>query len=64
MKNKKVGNKTGKTLWESIFGDRCTARVLIFLCVLGMCKYCSNVEYFRGWLRCLKWKGWGGELER
>ena len=27
-------------------------------CVLGMCKLCSNVAYFRGWLRCVRWNAW------
>ena len=29
-----------------------------FLWVLGMCEWCSSVVYFRGWLRCVKWKAW------
>ena len=30
----------------------------IFKCVLGMREECSSVVYFRGWLRCVKWKKW------
>ena len=38
-----------------------------FVCVLGMCGQCSGIVYFRGWLRCVKWKAWsyvGRELVR
>ena len=30
----------------------------VFLCLLGMHEWCSSVVYFRGWLRCVKWKAW------
>ena len=39
----------------------------VFFCVLGMCEECSSIVYFRGWLRCMKWKVWsyiGRELVR
>ena len=50
----------GAYIWGSMY-----YACVNFLGVSGMCtEYCSNVEYFRGWLRCVKWKGWGGELER
>ena len=28
----------------------------VFLSILGTCELCSSVVYFRGWLRCVKWK--------
>ena len=30
----------------------------VFFCVLGMCELCGSFVYFRGWLRCVKWKAW------
>ena len=43
-----------KTLWERIFGRRCTKSVQ-FLCVLGMCSSAVTL-YILEWLICVKWK--------